>query len=277
MSLSSTTTTTEPETSSTTSKPVEIFRTDYVPLPFTVKTVRMNLDIREGKTVVTTDLFLQRNPEGPADTTELVLDGDQGAVTLHSIQMDGKDLVEGSDYVLQPGKLILKHCQPNSHITTVVSIVPEDNTQLSGLYKSDGMYCSQCEAMGFRRITYYPDRPDNMAVFDQVRIEADQDKYPLLLSNGNLIEEGTVDNENSDASQRHYVIWSDPYPKPSYLFATVAGDLGGIKDEFVTGSGRKVALRLFSEPKNVDKLHYAMDSLKRSMKWDEERFGVSFC
>jgi len=234
----------------------------------------MNFDIRHGKTVVTTDLTLQRNPDGPSNTNELVLDGDETAVTLLSIAMDGKELVQGQDYTLKPGKLIVKNCQSNSKITTVVSIVPEDNTQLSGLYQSDGMYCTQCEALGFRRITYYPDRPDNMAVFERVRIEADRADYPLLLSNGNLVEEGDIADTADDSEDRHYAVWSDPHPKPSYLFATVAGKLGGIHDEFVTASGRKVALRLYSEPNNVDKLYYAMDSLKRSMKWDEDRFGV---
>lgn len=274
------------ETDTTANKPVEIFRTDYEPLPFTVKTVRMNFDIRPGQTVVTTDLTLQRNPDagppasGNTNSNELVLDGDEAAVTLLSIAMDGKELVEGPDYTLKPGELVVKNCQSDSfEITTKVSIVPEDNTQLSGLYKSDDMYCTQCEALGFRRITYYPDRPDNMAVFERVRIEADRADYPLLLSNGNLVEEGDVVAAPADAGEeqdgdRHYAVWSDPHPKPCYLFATVAGKLGGIRDEFVTATGRRVALRLYSEPDNVSKLHHAMDSLKRSMKWDEDRFGV---
>ena len=249
--------------------PVEIFRSDYEPLPYTVKTVQMNIDIREGKTVVTTDLVLQSNPEGPS-TNELVLDGDETAVKLRSISLDGRELQEGVDYTLGPGRLTLKNVKSGSKVSTVCEIVPEDNTQLSGLYKSDSMYCSQCEAMGFRRITYYPDRPDVMAVFEKVRIEADREHYPLLLSNGNLVDEGAAAEDG-----RHYAVWSDPFPKPSYLFATVAGSLGGIEDTFTTASGRKVSLRLYSEPNNVDKLYYAMDSLKRSMKWDEDRFGVS--
>ena len=260
-------------------QPVEIFRTDYEPLPFTVRTVHMNLDIRDGQTVVTTDLTLQNNPDyGPSSSTknELTLDGDETAVTLQSVTLDGRELQSGVDYTLSPGKLVLKNVQPDSQITTVVHIVPEDNTQLSGLYQSGGMYCTQCEAMGFRRITYYPDRPDNMAVFERVRIEADRERYPLLLSNGNLVEEGDADGGESGKGGRHYAVWSDPYPKPSYLFATVAGHLGGIQDTFTTASGRTVDLRLYSERgPNVDKLHYAMDALKRSMKWDEERFGVS--
>ena len=185
----------------------------------------------------------------------------------------------------------LKNIIYNSNIDYTIQIkneiIPELNTKLSGLYKSSNMYCTQCEAMGFRRITYYIDRPDNMAIFDNVRIEAYKNNYPLLLSNGNLIKQGNVDNnnnvivdgettiDNNNNKERHYAIWNDPYPKPSYLFATVAGNLGSIEDNYITTSGRNVKLILYSEFNNVQKLHYAMDSLKRSMKWDEDRFGVS--
>ena len=251
-----------------TQKPVEIFRKDYRPLPYTVSKVDMNFDIRNGKTIVTTKMTLQANPATNHGTLEL--DGDESAVKLMAISMDGKDLKEGEDYQLKTGKLILLAPRDGSVIETIVEIIPEENTQLSGLYKSGPMYCTQCEAMGFRRITYYPDRPDNMAVFEKVRIEADKEDYPILLSNGNLLEEG--DGEDG----RHYAVWSDPFPKPSYLFATVAGNLGSIKDTFTTMSGRQVDLQLFSEKNNVDKLHYAMDSLKRSMKWDEDRFGLEY-
>ena len=140
------------------------------------------------------------------------------------------------------------------------------------------MYCTQCEAMGFRRITYYPDRPDNMAIFDRVRIEANKSSYPILLSIGNLLESGDIDEDNNDdeTNKRHYSIWSDPYPKPSYLFALVAGNLGSISDSFVTSSGRKVHLEVYSERHNVNKLQYSMESLKRSMKWDEDKFGLEY-
>ena len=132
------------------------------------------------------------------------------------------------------------------------------------------MYCSQCEAIGFRRITYYPDRPDNMAIFDRVRIEANKKSYPILLGNGNLLESGP------SPDGRHYSIWQDPFPKPSYLFCIVAGDLSSIKSSFTTKSGLPVELQILSEPENVDKLDYAMESLKRSMTWDEERFGLEY-
>lgn len=141
--------------------------------------------------------------------------------------------------------------------------------------------------MGFRRITYYPDRPDNMAVFDRIRIEANKDQYPILLSNGNLIEQGDIvvvddnNNNNNDddddaGARRHFAIWSDPFPKPSYLFCAVVGKLGSIQDSYTTMSGRKVQLEIFSEPENVNKLDYAMESLKRSMEWDEQTYGLEY-
>jgi Peptidase M1 N-terminal domain len=258
-------------------EPVEIFRKDYQPLPYTVSKVQMDIRVREGQTTVTAELVLAKNPNygtsGSGDGDEvLVLDGDESCVKLLELQMNGKDLVENQDYVLEPGKLILKHPEDGAVLRTVVEIVPETNTQLSGLYRSGAMYCTQCEAQGFRRITYYPDRPDNMAVFERVRLEADKDSFPVLLSNGNLLEEGTVENEPT----RHYAVWSDPFPKPSYLFAAVVGKLDKISDTYQTKSGRTVDLQLFSEPSNVNKLEYALDSLKRSMKWDEDRFGLEY-
>lgn len=251
--------------------PVEIFRTDYRPLPFTVDQVEMNLDIRPEKTTVQTSIKWKQNPVEHAG--KLVLDGDETCVTLKSVVWNGKPLEEGKGYVLRPGQMeLLVDLQDGDVLETVVEIVPEENTQLSGLYKSGTMYCTQCEALGFRRITYFPDRPDNMATFTKVRLEADKKEYPVLLSNGNRIDAGDADEEG-----RHYSVWSDPFPKPSYLFAAVVGKLGSIQDSYTTRpSGRKVHLEIFSEPDNVHKLQYAMDSLKKSMKWDEDRFGLEY-
>jgi hypothetical protein len=298
--VDSTMETTKPTTTTT---PVEIFRKDYRPLEYTVRTVSLDFSLHPGRTVVTATMTLQKNPKlgtgsghhhnNVDDNVEpFVLDGDASAVQLLTIALNGRALTADVDYILDPtaGKLrfigaTTSQIAHGAVLTTTCQIVPETNTQLSGLYQSDGggsMYCTQCEAMGFRRITYYPDRPDNMAVFDRVRIEADATLYPLLLSNGNLVEQGTTtvseDGGGGDGSNenRHYAVWSDPYPKPCYLFAVVAGNLDGIADTFVTKSGRTVALRLYSEPNNVHKLHYAMSALKRSMKWDEERYGVRF-
>jgi Peptidase M1 N-terminal domain len=292
----------ETTTTTTTTTPVEIFRKDYRPLEYTVRTVSLDFSLHPGRTVVTATMTLQKNPKlgtGSGhhhnnvddDFEPFALDGDASAVQLLTIALNGRALTANVDYILDPmaGKLrfigaTTSQIADGAVLTTTCQIVPETNTQLSGLYQSDGgsMYCTQCEAMGFRRITYYPDRPDNMAVFDRVRIEADATLYPLLLSNGNLVEQGTTtvseDGGGGDGSNenRHYAVWSDPYPKPCYLFAVVAGNLDGIADTFVTKSGRTVALRLYSEPNNVHKLHYAMSALKRSMKWDEERYGVRF-
>ena len=267
--------------------PTEIFRLDYQPLSIMVKTIDLDVQLfdDDAPTIVTSTMTLQRNPQLLHENVlvdDVVLDGDETCVTLRSIHINGVPAKEGIDYIQSPGQLTLKQVPADAVITTTVTIQPELNTQLSGLYQSDGMYCTQCEAMGFRRITYYLDRPDNMAIFNRVRIEANRERFPLLLSNGNLVEEGVIDSDaaaaaaNNDKNQRHYAIWSDPYPKPSYLFALVAGKLGSIHDTFTTMSGRVVQLHLYSEPQNVHKLHYAMDALKRSMKWDEERYGLEY-
>jgi len=257
------------------SKPIEIFRKDYKSLDIVVDKINMDFDIRDGKTVVTSELFLEKNPAqdwDPDAEHDVVLDGDETSITLIDIELNGKALVEGTDYVLEPGKMILKNPPPGSVLKTTVSIVPEDNTQLSGLYKSGPMYCTQCEAMGFRRITYYPDRPDNMAVFDRIRLEASKEDYPVLLANGNLVEDGDAEQEG-----RHFATWTDPYPKPSYLFCCVAGKLGKISDSYTTvPSGRKVDLNIYSDPKDAHKLQYAMESLKKSMKWDEDTFSLEY-
>jgi aminopeptidase N len=252
--------------------PVEIFRNDYKPLPHLVTKIHMDFKIQDGVTTLTSKLFIEPNPAvlNPS-TQDMVLDGDETCVKLMKLSLDGRDLLEGTDYTLAPGKLILKAPPPGSVLTTVVEVIPEENTQLSGLYKSGPMYCTQCEAMGFRRITYYPDRPDNMAIFESVRLEADKQDYPILLANGNLVESGDTESDG-----RHYAVWTDPFPKPSYLFCCVAGNLGSIKDTYTTTSGRKVTLELFSEAANVGKLDYAMDSLKKSMKWDEDKYGLEY-
>jgi aminopeptidase N len=158
-------------TTATTVKPVEIFRSDYKPLEIVVNKINMDFDIRDGKTIVASELFLEKNPNlnnwDPDVEHDLVLDGDETSITLLSVELNGVTLIEGKKgfggYTLEPGKMIVANPPPGSVLKTTVNIVPEDNTQLSGLYKSGSMYCSQCEAMGFRRITYYPDRPDNVS------------------------------------------------------------------------------------------------------------------
>ncbi|KAL9183583.1 hypothetical protein ACHAXT_004439 [Thalassiosira profunda] len=264
--------------------PQEVRRLDYKPLAYHVTKVSLDFHLFERRTVVESVLTVEKNPaahgEDGNDEDGLHLDGDERVVSLLALSVDGCDaLAPEADYVLTPGKLLIKAATllrgaANSGgaiiVRSKVEIVPEDNLQLSGLYRSGPMYCSQCEAEGFRRITYYPDRPDNMATFERVRIEADAKSFPVMLSNGNLIEEGDCEGE------RHFKVWSDPFPKPSYLFALVAGDLGCLEDTFTTMSGRKVQLRFFSEHNNVGKLNYALESLKRAMKWDEATFGLEY-
>ena len=263
------------------SAPVEVFRSDYKPLPYTVSTVSMEFDIFDGKTTVTSTINLVPNPKYSGELpAEMVLDGDETCVSLLELSMNGSSLEAVSDYTLSPGKLTLlpsafekMNGEEYYALRTKVEIVPETNTQLSGMYKSGCMYCSQCEAMGFRRITYYPDRPDIMAVFEHVKIVADKKQYPILLCNGNLVDEGDIEGVESE---RHYVVWKDPFPKPSYLFCIIAGNLGMISDSYTTMTGRNVRLQIYSEKENVEKLNYAMESLKRSMKWDEDKFGLEY-
>ena len=247
-------------------KAKEVRRVDYTPLSYKVSKVSLEFNLFERRTVVDSVLTVEKNDtsgdsgaldsNGSNDTVDgLDLDGDEAVVSLLKLSVDGcgDALVPNVDYILQPGKLFIKaetlqKGASNSNgkmiVRSTVEIVPEDNTLLSGLYKDgSGMFCSQCEAQGFRRITYYPDRPDNMATFERVRIEAKANDFPVLLSNGNLVEEGKCDGDEG----RKYAIWSDPFPKPSYLFALVAGDLGSIHDTFTTISGRKVDLRFYSE------------------------------
>lgn len=268
--------------------PKEVRRVDYKPLPYVVTKVSLDFNIFERRTIVDSVLTVEKNlvsntaivskRTNDDDEDGLVLNGEEGVVSLVALSVDGCDtLTPDEDYIFKPGKLIIKATTLHRGasisngkmiVRSTVEIVPEDNTHLSGLYNDGTMYCTQCEALGFRRITYYPDRPDNMATFE-VRIEADGTKCPVLLSNGNLVEKGSCDG-------REYAIWADPFPKPSYLFALVAGNLGSIEDTFTTMSGRNVILRFYSEHKNVGKLNYALESLKRAMKWDEETFGLEY-
>jgi len=244
----------------------EKFRVDYAPAPYRIDSLSLNFDIHEEETLVTSKLTII--PAG--QQTSLDLDGED--LELRSIELDGMPLAEGTDYELTTDGLSVLHPPEGDEpfqLTTVVSIAPHKNTQLSGLYKSSGMFVTQCEAEGFRRITYFQDRPDVMATYE-VRVEADASKYPLLLSNGNEVGKG-------DASGgRHWASFVDPFRKPSYLFALVAGDLGGIEGTFTTSSGREVRLALWSEHENVDQLDWALSSLKQSMAWDEETYGREY-
>lgn len=231
----------------------------------------LNIQIlSDGTARVQADVTLQRD-RSASPHCPLVLDGE--GLSLVSLSINGKT-VSPDHYEITSDKLNIhpaalpQTAEPFTLATEVIPVKPEQNTRLSGLYRSSSMFCTQCEAEGFRRITYFQDRPDVMAVYT-VRLEADK-KFNVLLANGNFVEGGELPHE------RHFAVWKDPWPKPSYLFAVVAGDLGSITDTFKTASGRKVHLEVFSERNNVDQLAHSMSSLKRAMLWDEQVFGLEY-
>ena len=244
-----------------TDTPKEIYLKDYTPPPYKVDNVEMNFEIFEGRTVVTTTTQFTNNNDYDAP---LFLDGEN--LKLISCKLDGKEiqpkLSEKGLTLPPPGKDLFR-------LEIITEICPEKNTTLEGLYHSGSTYCTQCEAQGFRKITYYPDRPDVMATF-KVTVEADKKTCPVLLSNGNLIDEG----ETKDG--RHYTVWDDPTPKPCYLFALVAGNLVHIKDKFTTMSGTDVDLYIYVREGDEGQCDHAMESLKKSMKWDEEVYGREY-
>mmetsp|Transcript_5144 Transcript_5144/g.7154 ORF Transcript_5144/g.7154 Transcript_5144/m.7154 type:complete len:989 (-) Transcript_5144:444-3410(-) len=249
-------------------KPVEKFRKDYQRPAYWIDQVDLTFKIEEGRTTVDSVLQCRRNDEH-ATALPFELNGEE--LELLSLAVDGVALPTSAYSVQDDVLTIDAGALPASGafaLSSSVAIVPEDNTQLAGLYKSGSMYSTQCEAEGFRRITFFPDRPDVMAKY-KVRIEAPAE-CPVLLSNGNPLEAGDLEGG------RRFAVWEDPFPKPSYLFAMVAGDLRSIADKFTTASGREVHLEIFSEPENVGKLDHAMASLKHSMRWDEEAFGLEY-
>jgi aminopeptidase N len=239
---------------------------DYTPPPYLVDTVDLRFDLDEEVTLVQSRMQVRRNPDHSGGPAPLVLDG-RGLV-LRSLRLDGRTLSEG-EYLLEEESLTLPEVPAEFVLEVETRIKPQENTALEGLYKSSGNYCTQCEAQGFRRITFYPDRPDVMARFSATII-ADRQRYPVLLANGNLVEEGEMDGG------RHFARWEDPFKKPCYLFALVAGQLVRIEDSFRTRSGREVVLRIYVEERNRDKCDHAMRSLKKAMRWDEEVFGLEY-
>ncbi|WP_029042695.1 aminopeptidase N [Cucumibacter marinus] len=243
-----------------------IYLKDYAPSAYVIDSVDLDVTIAPGTCRVAARLAMAPR-KGTAPGTPLVLDGEE--LTLVSVSIDGKALTKDAYEASENGLTI--HTPPAAAfvLETEVDIEPEENTELSGLYRSEGIWCTQCEAEGFRRITYFLDRPDVMATYS-VRITADKAEAPVLLSNGNPRETGELPDG------RHFAVWDDPHPKPAYLFALVAGDLDKISDSFTTASGRTVDLNIYTEHGKAARADYAMDSLKRSMKWDEERFGREY-
>lgn len=246
--------------------PQSIYLKDYRPPAFLIDSVDLRFDLDDENTRVRSRLELRRDPAAESEDSVLRLDGEQ--LELLAITMDGKPLGEG-DYRVDSEGLTLSGVPDRFRLETDVLIHPAANTALEGLYRSGPMLCTQCEAEGFRKITYYLDRPDVMARF-RTTLVADSRRYPVLLSNGN-----PVDNRELDDG-RHLATWDDPFPKPSYLFALVAGDLRWVEDNYRTVSGRDVQLRIYVEPQNLDKCEHAMHSLQKSMAWDEQEYGREY-
>jgi aminopeptidase N len=246
-------------------EPREIHRLDYRPPAFWIDTVELEFDLGEDGTMVTARMALRRN-EGAAAEASLELDGEE--LETLSVAVDGRVLGD-DEYEVGDEVLTIPGLPDACTLETRVRIHPEANTQLSGLYLSSGNFCTQCEAEGFRRITWFLDRPDVMSTY-RVTVRADKESYPILLSNGNRI--GEADLEDG----RHEVRWEDPHRKPSYLFALVAGDLASHAGDFVTASGRDVRCEIWVEPHNIDKCEHALASLIESMRWDEQEFGREY-
>ena len=249
-----------------TEEPRPVRLEDYRPPDWRIGTVDLDVALHPTATIVRAKLSVR--PTGAAAAAPLVLDGDE--LTLRSIRLDGKPLPAES-FVATPDRLTIAQAPQRSfELEIETALDPSNNTKLMGLYRAGSTYCTQCEAEGFRRITYFLDRPDVMAVYT-TRIEADKAEASVLLSNGNLIAQGDI-----AGTSRHFAVWHDPFPKPSYLFALVGGNLACVTDSFTTMSGRKVNLAIYVEPSKQDRCGYAMDSLKRAMRWDELTFGREY-
>ena len=248
-------------------QPKNIYLKDYQPPHFIIDETHLRFDLFEDYSQVDSRLVMQRNNQQYAGYTgPLVLVGQQ--LELLTIKINGK-LLAADDFQQEADTLTIYNVGDEFELEISTRTEPQNNTALEGLYKSGGMFCTQCEAEGFRRITYYLDRPDVMSIFT-TEVIADKATYPILLSNGNATSRQALE------AGRHSVTWHDPHKKPCYLFALVAGSLMVKEDTFTTMSGRKVELKIFVEPQNIDKTDYAMDALKRSMKWDEDKYGREY-
>jgi aminopeptidase N len=239
-----------------------IYRKDYTPPSYLVDTVELGFDLDPARTIVASRLTMHRNPDSAQHEIELYGEN----IDLVALRMNGKTLGK-RDYRIEGNRLRIPNAPEDATLEIETLTAPEKNTTLNGLYVSNGNFFTQCEAEGFRNITYFPDRPDVMAKFT-VMLRADKEKYPVLLSNGNLIEEGDL------GDGRHYAKWEDPFKKPSYLFALVAARLVCQEEKFKLRDGREALLQVWVEEGNLDKTDYAMQSLKNSIRWDEERFGL---
>ena len=249
-----------------TEQPQMIYLKDYQAPEYLIDETHLTFELFEDHTLVHAQLVMRRNPARGEGFPALALDGQQ--LELLSVKLDDVELT-AADYELTDSHLTLHPTTEQFVVDTSVKIHPESNTALEGLYKSGTMFCTQCEAEGFRKITYYLDRPDVMST-STTTVVAEQHRYPILLSNGNPLASGP------DEDGRHWATWEDPFKKPAYLFALVAGDLWCVEDTFTTMTNRTVALRIYVEPENIDKCQHAMNSLKKSMRWDEEAYGREY-
>lgn len=246
-------------------QPRTIYLSDYRVPDYLIDRTDLVFDLNEAQTRVVSTLHIRRNPEGEAGAP-LQLHGVD--LKLLALSIDGRQL-SSDDWGLHGEQLVIAEVPEQFVLRCETEIYPQNNTSLEGLYKSASMFCTQCEAEGFRKITYYLDRPDVMSVFT-VQVIAEHARYPVLLSNGNLTATEML------ADGRHKTVWHDPFPKPAYLFALVAGDLACLSDDFTTMSGRRVDLKIYVEEKDLDKCDHAMRSLKHSMRWDEEVYGREY-
>ncbi|HEV2523582.1 MAG TPA: aminopeptidase N, partial [Gammaproteobacteria bacterium] len=251
-------------------KPKTIYLKDYQPPLYQIASIDLNFDLYDDKTLVHSTLVCQLNKAHPGyqekNPRTLILNGEK--LVLDAILLDGRTL-SPSEYQVDLKFLTLFNVPEHFRLEIKTEIYPDKNTELAGLFRPKALFCTQCESEGFRRITYYLDRPDVMSKFTTT-ISADKHQYPVLLSNGNCVARGNTDNG------RHWVKWEDPFLKPCYLFALVAGDLVSIEDYFVTKIGRLVTLKIFVERENLDKCQYAMEALKKSMRWDEDTYGREY-
>lgn len=245
--------------------PKAIYLKDYQEPDYWINKTDLTFELGDDETLVSANLSIVRNANAK-DSAALVLHGQ--SLELVSVSLNGRVLTP-DDYRIDAESLTIHKLEKENTLQTVTRILPQDNTSLEGLYRSQTMYCTQCEAEGFRKITYYLDRPDVMSEFT-TKIIADKNKYPVLLSNGNLIESGELDGD------RHFSVWHDPFKKPCYLFALVAGSLSCVDDQFTTMSGRDIAIKIYVEEKDTDKCAHAISSLKNAMKWDEETYGREY-
>jgi aminopeptidase N len=243
-----------------------VYLSDYAPPAFLIDTIDLCFDLDPDITKVKATSTFRRNPDSDAASEDLTLNGEhQDLIAIH---LDGTAL-NPDRYTVQSDGLTLHKVPESFQLSIETSVSPKQNKALEGLYLSSERFCTQCEAEGFRRITYFMDRPDVLARY-RVELRADKDKFPVLLSNGNKVSEGNLEGG------RHFAVWEDPFPKPSYLFALVAGDLGCLSQTFETASQKTVALNLFVEHGKEDKAQYALESLKRAMRWDEEVYGLEY-